>query len=55
MNLGGMVREAVERAEMRERVRCANGSCVSSEMATGTTLGGSAVTIGGGMATHGDG
>ena len=55
MNSGGKVREAVERAETREPVRCATGSCVSSEMSTGTTLGGGAVTLGGGMATLGGG
>ena len=43
--------EAVERAETRDRVRCATGSCVLSAMARGTTLGGGAVTLGGGMVT----
>ena len=55
MDLGGKVCEAVERAETQERVQCATGSCVSSEMSTGSTLGGGAVTLGGGMATLGGG
>ena len=55
MNLGRKVREAVERAETRERLRCATVSCVSSAMSMGTTLGGVAVTLGGCMATLGGG
>ena len=55
MNSGGKVREAVERAETRERVHFATGSCVSYVMSTGTTLGGCAVTLGGGMTTLGGG
>ena len=50
------MRETVERADTRERVRCATGSCVSSAMFKGTSLGGVAVvTLGGGMATLGGG
>ena len=55
MNSGGKVREAAERAETQERVRCVTGSCVSSETSMGTTLGGGAVTPRGGMATLGGG
>ena len=55
MNSGGKVREAEERAEIQDRVWCATGSCVSSVMFMGTTLGCGAVTLGGGMATLGGG
>ena len=51
MNSGEKVREAVERAETRELVRCATGSFVLCAMSMGTTLGGGTVTRGGGMAT----
>ena len=53
MNSDGKVREAVERAETWDRLRCATGYCVSSAVVRGTTLGGGAVTIGGGTATLG--
>ena len=51
MNLGGKVLEAAERAETRESVWCATGSCVLSATSMGTTLGGGAATPAGGMAT----
>ena len=55
MNLGGKLRDAVERAETRERVHCATGSGVLSAMSMGTTLGCGAVTLRGDMATLGVG
>ena len=49
------MREAVERAETRERVQCVAGSCFLSAISTGTTLGGGAVTLVCGLATLGGG